>query len=78
MALVQLPLVSIYEYLILLCIGTADDMVFDLCKIGLLDRPGNGRSHLEHIGTGTMHNVGQHTSVLEVDTEPKLIVCVFT
>ena len=69
--------VTIYENLIVLCIGTADYMVFDLCIIGLLDRPGN-RSHLEHIGTGIMHNVGQHTSVLEVDTEQKLIVYVFT
>ena len=76
--LVESLLFTIYENLIVLYIGAADDMVFDLCKIGLLDRPGNGRSHLEHISKGIMHNLGLHTSVLELDTKRKLIVRFFT
>ena len=76
--LVESLLFIIYENLIVLCIGAADDMVFDLCKIGLLDRPGNGRSHLEHISKGITHSMGRHTSVLELDTKRKLIVRLFT
>ena len=78
MALVELPLFTIYENRILLCIGIDDDMVFDLSIIGLLDRPGDGRCHFAHIGTWITQNLGQDTSTLELDTEPILIVCVFT